>query len=45
MGVEDLSDQYLSKFDDEKQLDKKETCMVGIWKDEVIETITEEMQE
>ena len=44
-GVEDLSCQYLSKFDDEKQLDKKETCMVGVWKDEVIETVTEEILE
>ena len=29
-GVEDLSGQHLSKFDDEKQLDKKETCTVGV---------------
>ena len=44
-GVKDLSSQLLSKFDDEKQLDKKETCMVGVWKDEVIETVIEKMQE
>ena len=44
-GVEDLSGQHLSMFDDEKQLDKKETCTVGVWKDEVMETITEEIQE
>ena len=29
-GAEDLSGQHLSKSDDEKQLDKKETCMVGV---------------
>ena len=44
-GVEDLSGQHLSKFDDEKLLDEKETCMVEVWKDEVIEGVTEEMQE
>ena len=38
-GVEDLSGQHLSKFDDEKQLDKKETCTVRVWKDEMIETV------
>ena len=43
-GAEDLSGQYLSKFDDEKLLDKKETCTVEVWKDEVIETVIEEMQ-
>ena len=40
-----LSGQQLSKFEDEKQLDKKEACTVEVWKDEVIETITKEMQE
>ena len=35
----------MSKFEDEKQLDKKETCMVEVWKDELMETVTEEMQE
>ena len=29
-GVEDLSGQHLSKFDDEKHLDKKEACTVGL---------------
>ena len=43
--VKDLSGQYLSKFDDEKLLDKKETCTVGVWKYEVIEIVIEEMQE
>ena len=43
-GAEELSGQQLSKFEDEKQLDKKETCMVGIWKEEMIEAVTEEMQ-
>ena len=38
-GVEDLSGQHLSKFDDVKQLE------VGVWKNEVIETFIEEMQE
>ena len=28
----------------EKQLDKKKTCMVGVWKEEVIEEASEEMQ-
>ena len=41
----DLSGQHLSKSDDEKQLDKKEACTVGVWKDEVIETVIEKMQE
>ena len=40
-----LSGQQLSKFEDEKQLDKKEACTVEVWKDEVIDTITKEMQE
>ena len=26
-------------------MDKKETCTVEVWKDEVIETVTKEMQE
>ena len=43
--AEELSGQQLSKFEDEKQLDKKETCTVGVWKDEVMETVTKEMQE
>ena len=42
-GVEDLSGQHLRKFDVEKQLDKKETCTVVVWKDEVIEIVIEEM--
>ena len=29
-GAEELSGQQLSKFEDEKQLDKKETCTVGV---------------
>ena len=29
-GIEDLLSQHLSKFDDEKQLDKNETCMVEV---------------
>ena len=36
-----LSGQQLSKFEDEKQLDKKEACTVEIWKDEVTEEIQE----
>ena len=44
-GVEELSGQQLSKFEDEKQLDKKEPCTVEVWKDEAIETVTKEMQE
>ena len=44
-GAEELSGQKLSKFEDEKKLDKKETCTVGVWKDEVIETVIEKMQE
>ena len=44
-GAEDLSGQHLSKSDNEKQLDKKEACTVRVWKDEVIEIVTEEMQE
>ena len=44
-GAEDLLGQYWSKFDDEKLLDKKETCTVEVWKDKVMETVTEEMQE
>ena len=42
-GAEDLSGQHLSKSDDEKKLDKKKACTVGVWKDEVIETVTKEM--
>ena len=42
-GAEELSDQQLNKFDDEKQPDKKEAGIVGIWKDE--ETTTEEREE
>ena len=42
-GAEELSDQQLNKFDDEKQPDKKEAGIVGIWKDE--ETTTEERDE
>ena len=44
-GEEELSGQQLNKFKDEKQLDKREACTVEVWKDEVIETITKEMQE
>ena len=44
-GAKELSGQQLSKFEDKKQLDKKETCTVGVWKDEVIEKVTEKMQE
>ena len=44
-GAEELSGQQLSKFEDEKQLDKREACTVEVWKDEVIETITREVQE
>ena len=44
-GAEELSCQQLSKFEDEKQLDKKETCTIGVWKDEVMETVTEKMQQ
>ena len=44
-GAEDLSGQHLSKSDDEKKLDKKKACTIGVWKDEVIETVTKEMQE
>ena len=40
-----LSGQQLSKFEDEKQLDKKETYIVGIWKDEVTKEVIEEIQE
>ena len=29
-GAEDLSGQHLSKSNDEKQLDKKEACIIGI---------------
>ena len=29
-GAKELSGQQLSKFEDEKQLDKKETCTIGI---------------
>ena len=29
----------------EKQLDKKEECTARVWKDELIETVTEEIQE
>ena len=29
-GNEELSGQQFSKFEDEKQLDKKGTCMVGV---------------
>ena len=43
--ADELSGQQLNKFEDEKQLDKKEACTVEVWKDEVIETITKEMQE
>ena len=35
-GAEELSGQQLSKFEDEKQLDRKETCTIGIWKDKVM---------
>ena len=42
--VENLSGQHLSKFNDQKQLDKKETCTVRVWKDEVIKIVIEEMQ-
>ena len=38
-----MSGQQLNKSDNEKQLDKKEAGIVGIWKDE--ETITEEREE
>ena len=31
--------------DSVEPLSRKETCTVEVWKDEVIETITEEMQE
>ena len=34
-----------NEFEDEKQLDKKEACTVEVWKDEVIETVTKEVQE
>ena len=44
-GAEELSGQQLRKFKVKIQLDKKETCTVGVWKDEVMETVTEEMQE
>ena len=44
-GAEELSGQYLSKSDDEKKLDKEKACTVGVWKDEVIETVTKDMQE
>ena len=44
-GAEDLSGQHLSKSDDEKKLDKKKACTIGVWKDEVIETVTKEKQE
>ena len=44
-GAKELSCQQLSKFEDEKQLDKREACTVGVWKDEVIETVTKEIQE
>ena len=44
-GAEDLSSQHLNKSDDEKKLDKEKACTVGVWKDEVIETVTKEMQE
>ena len=42
-GAEKLSGQQLSKFG--KQLDKKETCTIGVQKDEVMKTVIEEMQE
>ena len=42
-GAEELSDQQLNKFDDEKQPDKKEASIVWIWKDK--ETTTEEREE
>ena len=32
-------------FDDEKLLDKKETCTVEVWKDEVMKEVAKEMQE
>ena len=41
--AEELSDQQFNKFDDEKQPDKKEAGIVGIWKDK--ETTTEEREE
>ena len=44
-GAKDLSGQHLSKSDDEKKLDKEKACTGEVWKDEVIETITKEMQE
>ena len=44
-GAEELSGQQLSKSDDEKKMDKKKTCTIGVCKDEVIETVTKEMQE
>ena len=44
-GAEELSSQQLNKFEDEKQLDKREACTVEVWKDEVIETVTKEKQE
>ena len=40
-----LSGQQLSEFKDEKKLDKGKAYTVGVWKDEVIETVTKEMQE
>ena len=33
------------EFDDEKLLDKNETCTIKLWKDELMEEVTEEMQE
>ena len=33
------------EFDDEKLLDKNETCTVEAWKDEVMKEVAEEMQE
>ena len=31
------------EFDDEKLLDKSETCTIELWKDEVMEEVAEEM--
>ena len=36
---------WSDEFDDEKLMDKNETCTVEVWKDEVIKTVIEEMQE
>ena len=44
-GAEDLSGQHLNKSDDEKKLDKEKACTVRVWKDEVIEIVTKEIQE